>query len=501
MNLLKFLKSSSGKVTVPGMLVMGAVGATLVWSAMDTAKVAINPMQDRDVIFSQTADERASIYNSGITGTDGTVSFSNTYNGGITVGDPAHASDDTSLADTFSSAVGSAIGSAYTMQNGVGGMADNPNFIDTTPAALTPDTSSPVSSTNVRGAASNEAGSTGSAGGAGGTSKLGSANMATAQGGGSFAQGGNGGSAGTGSSSAGGSGARGGNGGGNGSAEGYQLSGNMPTQGDGLLAGVPTNSKANFGGANGARVGGRLAGGANGGEELRRIADYAKRVAGHDLRSANETAGAFLGEDGVYVSGGLTEGENTDPNNPDFAPMKVNGGKRNGPSMNTVNAHLLALAKAKKSLAIQLLVMVGVCAAMALTMYLLIKHGKKMPMGTGAGFILAGLALMGVAMGYALAYIAVCGRFAHKWGSEAGSLPVSGIFLSVAVAMAVKGLAASALSDVPFAKTNSSFVNGLMKFGKFGSFLGPIAPTIGLSKIGEVFSTAMTDPKKVAKGK
>lgn len=504
MNLLKFLTGKTGKVSLNSLVGVASVAACagLGMYANNTANQPV--VADRVVFANVNAFEQAK--REALENGRDTISFSNEK--GIRLGGvegPSGGADDYE----FSSQISGAIGNAYNADNNVAFGTGTQDVDVGRTAPLATDTSNPYGSGVVR-AAINGSGANGE-GGVGGTNDfsggnyLPSASMATANGGGSGVNNG----AYPGGSSNGGSG-NGGRSNGAQPMEGSTLSGSMSSSNDsiGLLASAATN-KANFGSGNGARVNGR--GNLNGaGGDLVSIAKHTGKVAakGQDAYS-NQGTEAFFGGALEEVGGGLSLGEVPENSTEDLAPLG-NNIKKNLKGVkdwsDAQRAYLQKLAKARKHLAIGLLALLAAGVVMGTTMFFLLKAGKKnvasanpITAALGAKLLLAGSIIMFTYLAMCAAAIGNCISFVTHWKGDAGSLPVTGILLSLAAVLGIKTVAAKALSGGINPATNiSKLVTGMTKFtgflsGGFGSVVGTTVTSFGVSGVKDVVA-AINNP-------
>lgn len=485
MNLFKLLARTSGKVSIGGVIGVATLAAGIIGPTINITQEAAKP-RDR-YVFTDAAmnSDRQSIYDSGMEG-----SFSNSA--GIRA---SHDQDVRDVVDAgqivkrgFSGSSSDASGYALQGADALGG---NPNFVDVTKTKVSVDTSNSATDSNFRASVAdrgldgisyggngtaNGGGTGDSNGGAGGTTinTLSGSSMARSSGGSSAPN--NGAYQGSSASGTAGSNAR---------QEGYtELSGSMPSSdslNSALLASAATiPGKASFGGPETNLKGGRATGVA--GRDLERTARFTGKVAakGNDA-AANEGAKDFLGNGNITLGGGLSYGEAKDgPTTSDLNSLPdTNSIKRKlGHAAGNAKAHAKALADARKSLAIQLLAMLGAGVAAAAGIYFMLNAAKKKEeeaalerakaqtykamaagnMYSAAAYEAKAAACEAKAKGldasakllrnfakatvgayalYAGIMITQCGLFISKWKNEAGSLPTSGIMLATAASVAV----------------------------------------------------------------
>ena len=467
MNIFKFLTGKRGGIRWSSVGLLAA-GTVMALSTGPLVKEASQPLPPDRTVFAGSAEEQlASIRNNYIGGQD---SFTNEQGIRFTQ-KGANAGDG--LPD-FSRGVNSAIaGNAYATKQGVGFVSGADNVDEVSPTGgLQIDTSNPISADNVRAAGQQGGGGAygtdGAAGGkgAGGgtaTNTLSRASVATAGGNSSPVNNG---------AYKGGKDGSGGN-----PKDGKtnvppktnpELSGKMPNN-DSVVLLASTTNKSRFGTQDGSD-GGKLRRANVVGAQLERTYRYTKTVADSNNEVLTGVEDFLANDDTNYGnendnSGGDTG--NSDPTLTDFTPPVVTPNDVNKVDdwAEREKAHQRELVKARKHLAINLLIMLGVGLAAGISVYFLMKQSTlyskaaalaaKMaaaaspmmaPYFTAVAQALAAKAkilqtisivTMALFSAYAGAMVAQCIRFGTKWSGEAGSLPITGMVVSAAAALGV----------------------------------------------------------------
>ena len=495
MNIFKFLTGNRGRVKWTSVASL-AVGAGIFLSTGPLVKEAAQPLPPDRSVFSDEAEARLHDIRDNYVGGEG--SFSN--NQGIRFGQRTGLSDEEDAPD-FSRGVGNSIsGGAYSTKRGVGFVNGADNVDEVAP-------NSPLAEGNynaadgIRSSGRNSSGrnggrgayGNGAAGGRNGTggnavNSLSKSSMASAGGGSSVGN--------NGAYQGGGNRPGGSNANVPPKAE-PGLSGAMGSSNDsiGLLAQAP--NKASFGSRDGSGTnGGRRTNAA--GEQLQRTYRYTKEVA----RSNNETATGvedFLADDANnHDTDGSGYDTNDDPpTTTDFETVEVDPGTKAQDWGDREAARQKALAKARKHLAMQMLLMLGVGLGVGTSVYFLANSARKKEEEANQKMIeyqaallkssdwlvkaqmatdpilastyranaeqerarafqlraqstalkataktmkiIAGVAIGGFAL-YAGAMIAQCIRFMHVWKNEAGMVPLCGMVVASAASVGV-GLA------------------------------------------------------------
>lgn len=497
MKLFQFLKSTSGKVNLPRLALVGMVGAGAVLTTYETDKT----MGEQERAIRTLSGISSTSYNEGLQNKEGlltSINIKDSLNQVATPEERAAIEARSGSANNFGldnvdNIQNVSFGQAAATSETEGlGMGANQAVEMGAGVRSAPIGAPGVSGTDVYGAVA-DGGSPGTrAGSTTPTPVLASASMAQSSGSSFSGTSGPIGSA-SGSGGSGGSGKDGGA-----SSEGYQLSGSMPSGSNAVSAmqGAHASSRANFmsGGRDASVSGGRRS--FRDSNDLRDISKRSADAARNENRAANEGSRAFLASTknsgGMAVEGGMEEVGTT--GSEDFAPAEANQLRAVGDWGDTTTDDDNNAEKARKRLMWMMLGVLVAALVSAPLAYSLISAGSKAGL-FGVPKLVWGWLLVATVIGLAATLIGFAAKYQKEYKSNL--MPIMSYVLGAGVMALMASVGAAAMASSggsPIMAKMQRMMNKVLRH--LGVTAGTTAVKEGFQKLNEKDLEKMEEAKK-----